>query len=307
MKGYCFWFTGLSGAGKSTLAQALAKKFNSLGKEYEVLDGDEIRTHLSKGLGFSKEDRDENIKRVGYVASKMIKFGGNVICACISPYSETRDYARKLVKEANGKFIEIFVSTPLEECEKRDPKGLYKKVRAGEIKNFTGVDDPYENPSSPEIVLDTTNKTIEECISYILEESKILDKVKRAFFIGRWQPLHLGHEWLIRNKLDLGIPVTIAVRDIPPDEKNPYTTTETVEMIKAGFEGEDVRVIVIDDIESVNYGRGVGYEINEYKPPENIKMISATEIRKRINSNDESWKDFVNEKVAVWLKNYYLK
>lgn len=130
-------------------------------------------------------------------------------------------------------------------------------------------------------------------------------KMSRAMFVGRWQPFHKGHEWLIRQKLDKGIPILIAVRDIPPDEKNPYTTDETASMLNAAFENEDVEVIAIPDIESVNYGRGVGYEINEYKPPEDIKRISATQIRNMIESDDNSWKDFVNSNVAKWLELYY--
>ena len=127
----------------------------------------------------------------------------------------------------------------------------------------------------------------------------------KAMFIGRWQPLHKGHEWLIREKLGKGIPVLIAVRDIPPDDKNPYTTDETVDMLNAAFAGEDVSVIVIPDIESVNYGRGVGYEINEFQPPADIKRISATDIRSKIKSGDDSWKEFVNKNVAEWLEKYY--
>ncbi len=129
--------------------------------------------------------------------------------------------------------------------------------------------------------------------------------MKRAAFIGRWQPFHKGHEWLIRTKLTKETPVLIMVRDIEPDEYNPYTTEETVNMITAAFAGEDVIVQIIPDIESINWGRGVGYETNEHKPPEDIKRISATDIRSRVESGDESWKDFVNEKVAIWLEAYY--
>ena len=128
---------------------------------------------------------------------------------------------------------------------------------------------------------------------------------KKAAFIGRFQPMHKGHMWLIGKKLEQGIPCLILVRDIPPDEKNPFTTEETMSMIEAAYEGQDVVVQAIPDIESVNWGRGVGYETNEFKPPEDIKRISATEIRKRIQSGDESWRQFVNEGVAAWLKNYY--
>lgn len=120
---------------------------------------------------------------------------------------------------------------------------------------------------------------------------------KRALFIGRWQPFHNGHKWLIEQKLSKGIPVTIAVRDIDPDPKNPFTTTQTVAMIESVYKGQDVKVIVIDDIESVNYGRGVGYEVNEHVPPADIYHISATEIRDKVKSGDESWKQWVDEKI----------
>ena len=127
----------------------------------------------------------------------------------------------------------------------------------------------------------------------------------RAFFIGRWQPFHKGHRWLIDQKLQKGIPCTVAIRDIPPDEKNPYTTLQTHLMLTAAFEGEDVRVIKIDDIESVNYGRGVGYEINEFTPPDDIERISATEIRDKIKSGDESWKEMVDPKIIKWMEKFY--
>lgn len=128
---------------------------------------------------------------------------------------------------------------------------------------------------------------------------------KRAAFIGRWQPFHLGHEWLIRNKLDRGIPVLILVRDIPPDDKNPFTTEETISMIRAAFPYDDVKISKIADIESINWGRGVGYETNEYYPPKSIARISATDIRAQIKAGDYSWREFVNPHVAEWLINYY--
>jgi nicotinamide mononucleotide adenylyltransferase len=128
---------------------------------------------------------------------------------------------------------------------------------------------------------------------------------KYAAFIGRWQPMHKGHMWLIKKKLDQGIPCVIFVRDIPPDEKNPFTTEETISMIEAAFTGEAVIVQAISDVESINWGRGVGYETNEFKPPEDIKRISATDIRNRIKTGDDSWRDFVNSYVADWLETYY--
>ena len=159
-QGVCIWFTGLSGSGKSTIANILTVLVMEKGRRVSVLDGDVVRTHLSKGLGFSKEDRDINILRVGYVASEIVAHGGVAICAAISPYQSTRDAVRNMV--GTDKFIEVFVDTPLEVCEQRDIKGMYAKARAGEIKGFTGIDDPYEKPSSPEVTLDTVSFTAEE-------------------------------------------------------------------------------------------------------------------------------------------------
>src|SRR5256885_15008673 len=144
-QGFILWFTGLSGAGKSTLAGRLAEEFKRRGYRFEVLDGDEVRTHLSKGLGFSKEDRDTNIRRIGYVARLIARSGGVAITAAISPYREVRDELRG---QTPG-FVEVFVRAPLDTLVERDPKGLYRKAIAGEIANFTGVSDPYEEPTRP--------------------------------------------------------------------------------------------------------------------------------------------------------------
>jgi sulfate adenylyltransferase len=159
-QGVCLWFTGLSGAGKSTTAEILTNLLMENGRRVTVLDGDVVRTHLSKGLGFSKTDRDTNILRIGFVASEIVRHGGIAICAAVSPYRSTRSEVRSLVGSEN--FIEIFVDTPLEECEKRDTKGMYAKARRGEIKDFTGIDDVYETPETPEITLNTINYTVEE-------------------------------------------------------------------------------------------------------------------------------------------------
>jgi len=151
-QGVCIWFTGLSGSGKSTTAEILTSLLLERGRQVTLLDGDVVRTHLSKGLGFSREDRDTNILRIGFVAGEIARHGGTVICAAISPYRATRNEARKMVGE---NFIEVFVDTPIEVCEQRDAKGLYARARRGQITGFTGVDDPYESPVNPEIVLDT--------------------------------------------------------------------------------------------------------------------------------------------------------
>jgi len=165
-EGLCVWFTGLSGSGKSTTAEALAAAFQAQGRSVTLLDGDVVRTHLSKGLGFSREDRDTNIRRIGFVAAEIVRHGGVVICAAISPYRATRDEVRAMM--APGQFVEVFVDTPLEVCESRDPKGLYAKARRGELRDFTGVDDPYERPDAPEITLDTVAQTPEENVRAIL-------------------------------------------------------------------------------------------------------------------------------------------
>ena len=168
-RGRCAWFTGLSGAGKSTVSQALVGMLAAQGRVTTLLDGDAVRAHLSKGLGFSREDRDTNILRIGFVAGEVVRHGGIVICAAISPFRETRDAVRKMIEAiAPGSFIEVFVDTPIEECERRDVKGLYAKARRGEIKGFTGVDDPYEPPLKPEVALNTLAHSAEECARQIL-------------------------------------------------------------------------------------------------------------------------------------------
>jgi sulfate adenylyltransferase len=166
-QGVCIWFTGLSGAGKTTTAEVLTELLMEGGRQVTVLDGDVVRTHLSKGLGFSKEDRDTNIRRIGFVAAEIVRHGGAVICAAVSPYRATRDTVRSMV--GRDAFIEVFVDTPLEVCEQRDSKGMYARARRGEITGFTGIDDPYETPLDPEICLDTVAHTPEENARQILE------------------------------------------------------------------------------------------------------------------------------------------
>ena len=165
-KGFILWFTGLSGAGKSTLAEFLTPTLKERGVNVEVLDGDVVRTNLSKGLGFSKEDRDTNIRRIGFVANLLARNGACAITAAISPYQAVRDECRGM---ADAAFVEVFVEAPLEVVEERDTKGLYKKARAGEIKNFTGVSDPYEAPVNPEVTVHTGDEDIEASANKILD------------------------------------------------------------------------------------------------------------------------------------------
>ena len=168
-QGLALFFTGLSGSGKSTLAQAVVSRLlETSSRPVTMLDGDEVRRHLSKGLGFSREDRDANITRIGFVASEVVRHGGIVICAPIAPYANARAEARQLV-ETHGRFVEIHVSTPLEVCEARDRKGLYAAARAGKIKGFTGIDDPYETPAAPELRIDTSQISVIEAADKVLE------------------------------------------------------------------------------------------------------------------------------------------
>jgi sulfate adenylyltransferase len=170
-QGLTIWFTGLSGSGKSTVAQGLIERLAEFGRNCSILDGDEIRTHLSKGLGFSKEDRDTNIRRVGYVAGLVNKHGGTCLCSVISPYRAVRDEARVSSK---GNFVEVFCDTPIAVCEQRDVKGLYAKAKAavaeGKPMGFTGVDDPYEPPLKPEVTLDTSKLDVSACVDRIIDK-----------------------------------------------------------------------------------------------------------------------------------------
>jgi len=169
-KGFTLWFTGMSGSGKSTLAKAVQEELLERGENVEILDGDIIRTNLSKGLGFSKEDRDINIRRVGFVCNLLTRNGACAIAACISPYTAIRDENRELI----GRFVEVYCKAPIEKLIERDPKGLYKKALAGEIKGFTGIDDPYEEPEKAEIVVNTAEESIEESKQKILRTLELM-------------------------------------------------------------------------------------------------------------------------------------
>jgi adenylylsulfate kinase len=174
--GFTLWFTGLSGSGKTTIAHLVGPELDRRGCIVEYLDGDTVRSHLSRGLGFSKEDRDTNIERIGWVASRLTRQGGAVIAAAISPYEETRRQARGLVEEF-GAFVEVHVKASVEECARRDVKGLYAKAFAGEITGFTGVDDPYEEPVAPELVVDTEEHEPEESARIIVAKLEQLGLV----------------------------------------------------------------------------------------------------------------------------------
>ena len=167
-RGVTVWFTGLSGAGKTTISQGVEKELRSRGYQLEVLDGDIVRQNLTKGLGFSKEDRDENIRRIGFVSHLLTRNGVIVLVSAIAPYREIREEVRHRI----GDFVQVYVNAPLEVCEERDVKGLYKKARAGEIKNFTGIDDPYEAPLNPDIECSTKDESEVESIAKVLQYLK---------------------------------------------------------------------------------------------------------------------------------------
>ena len=179
-RGVCVWFTGLSGAGKSTTAERLTALLLEHGRRaVTLLDGDVVRTHVSKGLGFSRADRDTNVRRVGFVASEVVRHGGAVVCALVSPYRATRDEVRALI--GRECFIEVFVDTPLEVCERRDVKGLYTRARRGEVTDVTGLDAPYEPPADPAVTLDTVSNTVEVNARTVLRVLRARGFVTGAF------------------------------------------------------------------------------------------------------------------------------
>jgi len=194
-KGFTIWFTGLSGAGKTTISQIVEAELRRRGRKVEVLDGDVVRTNLSKGLGFSKEDRDINIRRIGFVCHLLSRNGVVAIAAAISPYREIRDENRALIKD----FVEVYVECPLEVLAERDVKGLYKKALAGEIKNFTGVDDPYESPPAPEVVCRTDRETPAESAARIFARLEELGYLQPAGSEGVYTP---EEEEKVRKRLE---------------------------------------------------------------------------------------------------------
>ena len=183
-QGFTLWFTGLSGAGKTTLTEAILPELRARGVKVEVLDGDEVRTNLSKGLGFSKEDRDTNIRRIGYVARLLARNGVGVIAAAISPYREIRDEVRRSIEADGAVFVEVFVKASLNTLVARDVKGLYKKAIAGEIKQFTGVSDPYEEPLAPALVIESDSETVAESAARLIAKLEELNLIGAAHKAG---------------------------------------------------------------------------------------------------------------------------
>lgn len=297
MKAKCLWFTALPCAGKTTIARKLLRYF----PKAQLLDGDEIRnTPLAKDVGFSPEDRAKHILRMGQIAKMLVDNGVTAICSFVSPSREIRNQVRDMFND--GDFLEIFVDTPIDVCVKRDVKGMYKKALSGEIKNFTGIQAPYEAPESPELTVYTHKESVEESVKKVLDFCSPF-KDRACFFIGRWNGIfHNGHNHIIKQKLDEGKSVIMAVRNVEPDEKNPWTAKEVKEMLEYRWkDNPNVEIIIIPDVLSVEYGRGVGYGVNEIKVTEKIAGISGTECRKLIAEGDDSWKNFVPDEIVEFM------
>ncbi len=198
MKGFTLWFTGLPCSGKSTLARRIEEILLERGMSVEVLDGDEVREHLCKGLGFSKQDRDTNIRRIGYVAKLLARNGAVAITAAISPYREIREEVRSW----HDRFVEVYVKAPVDVLKERDVKGMYKKALAGEMKHFTGVDDPYEPPKNPEVVVETDKETVDESVNKIVRTLELMSYIPGS---GTESEYSEGEEDAIKSRLkDLG-------------------------------------------------------------------------------------------------------
>ena len=251
-KGFTLWFTGMSGAGKSTITNALTPRLQDLGKRVEVLDGDEVRLNLSKGLGFSKEDRDTNIRRIGYVAHLLTRNGAVAITAAISPYRAIRDEVRNLI----GNFVEVYVKCPLETLIARDVKGLYKKALTGEIKEFTGISDPYEEPLHPEVVVETDRETVEESVEKILSRLQELGLIAHA--VGTIAP----HGGVLVNRL-----VTGTQRDALLEKARTLPTIQLDERAQS-----DIEMIAVGAFSPL---RGFLEAADYHMVVENMRLISG--------------------------------
>jgi len=317
--------TGLSGAGKTTLASNVKELLIKLNYKAEVIDGDEYRETLCRDLGFSKADRIENIRRLSLLGGLLARNEVITIIAAINPYESVRQE----IKSQYDFVHTVWIDCDLETLIQRDTKGLYRRAmlpngHPEKISNLTGIDDPFERPESPDLIIDTRNTAEQDSsqilLNYILAQIQAYPTVHssdevllkqtpsdkpKALFIGRWQPFHNGHKWIVEQKLSRGIPVLIAVRDMSPDEKNPLTTTQTVKLIQKIYEKNPlVSTLVIPNIESVNYGRNVGYEVREIIPPSHISTISASEIRQSFQEGSDNWKLHIDPAIHHLLEQY---
>ncbi len=270
MSNRVIWLTGLSGAGKTTIAMAAAERYGC-----EVLDGDTIRDFFSNH-DFSHEGRKRHLLGIARMA-KMISKHTHVVCSFITPYEDVREEILGILPD---NAIMAHVSTSLELCEERDAKGLYAKARTGEISNFTGISDPFDEPKCAHISLDSSGdegKTVNDLVDRL---APFFEKPRAVLLPGRWQPLHVGHEWLIQRELDQGKRVVVGVRDTPITEADPFSADLRKRMIEHRYEAEDVEAWIMPDIEAISYGRKVGYEVRETDdiPPE-VFEVSATGVR----------------------------
>ena len=285
------WLIGLSGAGKTTIAEAAVNRFGA-----ELLDGDTIRDFFSNN-DFSREGRERHLLGIARMA-KMISKHTDVICSFITPYEDVR---KKILEILPDNSVMIHVSTSLEICEQRDVKGLYAKARSGAITNFTGISDPFDEPKCAHMTLNSTGKEGETIEDMVDKLSHFFEKPKAVLLPGRWQPLHVGHEWLIQQELDKGKRVVVGIRDTPVTESDPYPAEVRKRMIEHRYEGENVEGWIMPDIEAVSYGRKVGYEVRESKdiPPEVFK-VSATGVRggNRANVSEKVMQFMISE--GIW-------
>ena len=270
MSNRVIWLTGLSGAGKTTIAMAAAERYGC-----EVLDGDTIRDFFSNH-DFSHEGRKRHLLGIARMA-KMISKHTNVVCSFITPYEDVREEILGILPD---NAIMAHVSTSLELCEERDAKGLYAKARSGEISNFTGISDPFDEPKCAHISLESSGdegKTVNDLVDRL---APFFEKPRAVLLPGRWQPLHVGHEWLIQRELDQGKRVVVGIRDTPITEADPFSADLRKRMIEHRYEAEDVEAWIMPDIEAISYGRKVGYEVRETDdiPPE-VFEVSATGVR----------------------------
>jgi adenylylsulfate kinase len=306
MRAKCIFLTGLPCSGKTTISNALKYHF----PQVQQLDGDIIRdTPLGNDVGFSPEDRSKHILRMGYLSKLLVDQGVTTICSFVSPQKDIRDRVRGFFDP--DQFVEVFLSTDVKICASRDVKGMYAKAYAGEIKNFTGVQAPYESPENPELILDTNSLSLKDCVTAILKSSGRTDERKKRWhwFFGRWNGVHhLGHEHIIKQPLAKNPEnhVMLAIRDVEPDEKNPWPASEVKDMLDYCYANDPrIHTCIVPDITSVEYGRGVGYEVNEIKVTEKIAGISGTKCREMIQTKNPEWRKLVPERIAYYLEKKY--
>lgn len=287
--GLTVWFTGLPCSGKTTIAKGVYEILKSNNRSVELLDGDNVREYFDN-KDFTREGRDKHIKQIGYMANLLTRHGTIVLCSFVSPYKEIREYN----KRNSPNYIEVYVKCPVEECIKRDVKGLYKKALAGEIKGFTGVDDPYEEPEHPDLIINTDKESLEDCVAKVMSKVHKVLTLKKTYslFIGRWQPPHDGHKKLIDTVLNEGKNVAIALRNTNIQESDPYSINERIDLWKQIYPNAVVypnqgRIVLVDipDISEVIFGRKVGWDIREIHLDKETEAISATKIREEMKKD----------------------